>query len=339
MRIVEIPMESGCGNCWRKCNCLCGNYHKLRSNLTVRGVLMAIRNWAMHDKIYLVKCQEANATPNHLAIPPTVTIGDDGSVTTIPTGASQGSLNGFMQQTAKSSKEGMLEHIVEFLVREDQYQCPRMKESDIPHQTKLQDEILAKATEVEAKLCEHLKGVPGQISITFNAWTSSVYDPYLIIMAHYIDSLAGQPNEWKLKARTLAFTAIDRDHSGANTAGIITQVVQWYGLCGKAVDKFCLIADSSSKVPKLKKKKYADYIHLLNIFMVALVYPRFHIAIALQIPQKSATAVVWLDEQKNQSFTYFNSAWRMNSKSDSEEMRWESEVDISGTLIFLAFLI
>ncbi|KIK78713.1 hypothetical protein PAXRUDRAFT_163234 [Paxillus rubicundulus Ve08.2h10] len=26
-----------------------------------------------------------------------------------------------------------------------------------------------------------------------------------------------------------------------------------------AVDKFCLVADSSSKVPKLKKKKYADY--------------------------------------------------------------------------------
>ncbi|KAF8833160.1 hypothetical protein BDN67DRAFT_917507, partial [Paxillus ammoniavirescens] len=27
----------------------------------------------------------------------------------------------------------------------------------------------------------------------------------------------------------------------------------------QAVDKFCLVADSSSKVPKLKKKKYADY--------------------------------------------------------------------------------
>lgn len=27
----------------------------------------------------------------------------------------------------------------------------------------------------------------------------------------------------------------------------------------KAVDKFCLVADSSTKVPKLKKKKYYDF--------------------------------------------------------------------------------
>jgi hypothetical protein len=32
-----------------------------------------------------------------------------------------------------------------------------MKESDIPHRTKLRDEILAKATEVKAKLGEQLK--------------------------------------------------------------------------------------------------------------------------------------------------------------------------------------
>ncbi|KAF8833161.1 hypothetical protein BDN67DRAFT_868435, partial [Paxillus ammoniavirescens] len=63
------------------------------------------------------------------------------------------------------------------------YQRPQMKELDIPHRTKLQDEILAKATEVKAKLGEQLKGVPGQISITFDAWTSSAYDPYLTITA------------------------------------------------------------------------------------------------------------------------------------------------------------
>jgi hypothetical protein len=83
-------------------------------------VLTAVRNWATHGKIYIAKCREANTTPNHLAIPSTVTIGDDGSVATISTGATQGTLEGFVQPTAKWSKEGMLEHIVEFVVREDQ---------------------------------------------------------------------------------------------------------------------------------------------------------------------------------------------------------------------------
>ncbi|KIK78712.1 hypothetical protein PAXRUDRAFT_28559 [Paxillus rubicundulus Ve08.2h10] len=83
-------------------------------------VLTVVMNWAMHGKIYVAKCREANTTPNHLAIPPTVTIGDDGSVTTISTGATQGTLEGFVQPTMKWSKEGMLEHIVEFVVREDQ---------------------------------------------------------------------------------------------------------------------------------------------------------------------------------------------------------------------------
>ncbi|KIK75907.1 hypothetical protein PAXRUDRAFT_100972, partial [Paxillus rubicundulus Ve08.2h10] len=63
------------------------------------------------------------------------------------------------------------------------YQHPQMKESDIPHWTKLRDEILTKAAEAEAKLSDHLKGIPGQILITFDAWTSSAYDPYLAITA------------------------------------------------------------------------------------------------------------------------------------------------------------
>ncbi|KIK74234.1 hypothetical protein PAXRUDRAFT_20083 [Paxillus rubicundulus Ve08.2h10] len=71
-------------------------------------VLTVVRNWAMHGKIYVVKCQEANTTPNHLAIPPTVTIGDNDSVATISTGATQGTLEGFVQPTVKWLKEGML---------------------------------------------------------------------------------------------------------------------------------------------------------------------------------------------------------------------------------------
>ena len=78
-----------------------------------------------------------------------------------------------------------------------------------------------------------IQNVPGQISITFDAWTSKSYDPYLAITAHYIDAPSDKPNEWELKARTLAFTNIEGDHGGANLANMIIRVVQKYGLVGK----------------------------------------------------------------------------------------------------------
>ena len=78
-----------------------------------------------------------------------------------------------------------------------------------------------------------IQNVPGQISITFDAWTSCSYDLYLAITAHYIDAPLEKPNNWQLKARTLAFTSIEGDYGGANLASIIVRVVQCYGLSGK----------------------------------------------------------------------------------------------------------
>ena len=41
----------------------------------------------------------------------------------------------------------------------------------------------------------------------------------------------------------------------------------------KAVDKFCLLADASSKVPKLKRKKYSDFkISLDEWEMLSLIH-------------------------------------------------------------------
>jgi hypothetical protein len=38
----------------------------------------------------------------------------------------------------------------------------------------------------------------GQISITFDAWTSDASDPYLAVTSHYIHLEADQPNKWEL---------------------------------------------------------------------------------------------------------------------------------------------
>jgi hypothetical protein len=112
------------------------------------------------------------------------------------------------------------------------YQRPQIADSDIPHSTKLRDEILSLAKETKLKLRDALLNVPGQISITFDAWTSKSYDPYLAVTAHYI---AASPlkNDWELRARILAFTAIDGDHGGANIATILLKIFEDYGLSGK----------------------------------------------------------------------------------------------------------
>ncbi|KIL56258.1 hypothetical protein M378DRAFT_44473, partial [Amanita muscaria Koide BX008] len=58
------------------------------------------------------------------------------------------------------------------------YQRPSMKENDIPHRTKLRDEVIDKAKLAVYRLTKHFK-----ISITFDAWTSKSYDPYLAVTA------------------------------------------------------------------------------------------------------------------------------------------------------------
>ena len=76
-------------------------------------------------------------------------------------------------------------------------------------------------------MVQHL---PGQISITFDAWTSDASDPYLAVTAHYIHSEADQPNAWELCSKVLEYTEIHGNHSGANTAAIILRVIDQYGI-------------------------------------------------------------------------------------------------------------
>lgn len=72
------------------------------------------------------------------------------------------------------------------------------------------------------------QNLPGQISITFDAWTSDASDPYLAVTAHYIHSEVDQPNDWELRSKVLGYTEMRGNHSGANTAAIILRIVDQY---------------------------------------------------------------------------------------------------------------
>ena len=53
-------------------------------------------------------------------------------------------------------------------------------------------------------------------------------------MAHYIALPEGQANNWELRSKVLGYTDIEGNHSGANTAAVILQVVDQYGIRQKA---------------------------------------------------------------------------------------------------------
>ncbi|KAF8879217.1 hypothetical protein CPB84DRAFT_1751722 [Gymnopilus junonius] len=111
-------------------------------------------NWGTHGKMYLKIYQKMGIKPNEHALPNPEDMPSD---TTMQT-----HLDGFIQATpnVKWSKEGLLEHILDFIISGDQsfrvveekpfrkllkYQHPATQESDIPHRTKIWEEVIEKA--------------------------------------------------------------------------------------------------------------------------------------------------------------------------------------------------
>ena len=140
-----------------------------------------IRFWVSHGDLYLKKCQELKIQPNPRVLPEP----EDGK-----SADQQTSLHSFIQVTSnvKWSKRGLLEHILQFVVSGDQvhpfqifcfyflsslqsfrvvdhgpfrkllkYQRPATQESDIPHGTKLREEIIEKANIIIQRLKEEFK--------------------------------------------------------------------------------------------------------------------------------------------------------------------------------------
>lgn len=71
------------------------------------------------------------------------------------------------------------------------------------------------------------------MSITFDAWTSKAYDPYLAITVHYIDSPADQHDEWQLKSKILAFQELPGRHNGENLAATLAEALNRYDIQDK----------------------------------------------------------------------------------------------------------
>ncbi|KAK7025717.1 HAT family dimerization domain-containing protein [Favolaschia claudopus] len=184
-----------------------------------------------HFEVYKQLCEE-----NKLPLHPRAT----------PRGyGQQSTLEGFATKTPPFTSEGLVDHLVELMVTEDDafrlvdkapfrrvlhYCRPSLKESDIPHRTKMRGEILTRASEAEDRLREKLSKIPGQVSFTFDTWTSKTGDPFFGVTGHYIDSPPDSPEDWSLKSEQLAYTPIEGNHSGQNLSKILVRAVDRYDL-------------------------------------------------------------------------------------------------------------
>src|SRR6266481_7642399 len=78
-----------------------------------------------------------------------------------------------------------------------------------------------------------MQNVSGQISITFDAWTSWAFDPYLAMTAHYIHVPSDSKSSWKLQDKLIGFSPIVGSYSGQNIAAFVMECLKTYGIVSK----------------------------------------------------------------------------------------------------------
>jgi hypothetical protein len=69
--------------------------------------------------------------------------------------------------------------------------------------------------------------VPGKISFTLDAWTSSNYIPFLGITAHWVTS------NWELKSTIIDFVKLEGPHSGKNIKEVFLNSLNNLGITTK----------------------------------------------------------------------------------------------------------
>ena len=69
--------------------------------------------------------------------------------------------------------------------------------------------------------------------MTLDGWSSLARDPYLGVTVHWVHSTPESPTEWTLRTLLLAFREIKGNHSGANLASVVMEIMKAAGLTSK----------------------------------------------------------------------------------------------------------
>jgi hypothetical protein len=80
--------------------------------------------------------------------------------------------------------------------------------------------------------CVH-QSIPGQVSATLDGWSSLARDPYLGVTVHWVHNPVESPTEWSLRTLLLAFREVKGNHSGANLARLVMEILKEAGMTSK----------------------------------------------------------------------------------------------------------
>ncbi|KAJ6631849.1 hypothetical protein B0H10DRAFT_1937605 [Mycena sp. CBHHK59/15] len=180
-----------------------------------------------HFLVYQRMCEKNNVPVHRQATPKDFFKDQDNS--------KQTTLDNFATKTPPFSSQGLLDYLVEMMVTEDDVHTfllflwdsnltDDLKESDIPHRTKMREEILKRTEEAEERLRSKLE----------------TGDPFLGVTGHYIDAPADSPEDWSLKSEQLAYTPIEGNYSGDNLSRILVRTVDGYDLRDKVDIVLCM---------------------------------------------------------------------------------------------------
>ncbi|KAG9018943.1 hypothetical protein FRB90_008137, partial [Tulasnella sp. 427] len=158
-------------------------------------------------------------------------------------------------QTASSAQEpekepftmdGFIQRLLRWIVVDDQsirvLECPEFRDlltyvsdhlddEDIPHRTKLTNEIISLYQKKQEEMYRELKAAPGRVSFTSDLWSDPNLVSYMALTAHWIAK--GSNGEWTPQTRLLAFKHVKGSHSGANLANEIFEVLESAGILHK----------------------------------------------------------------------------------------------------------
>lgn len=142
--------------------------------------------------------------------------------------------------------DGFIERLIRWIIVDDQsirvlecqefrdlltYISDHLEDADIPHRTKLTNDILNLHKMRQEEMHRELRNAPGRISLTADMWSDPNRVSYMAVTAHWIAT--GPNGDWSLQTRLLAFTHVKGSHSGANLGTEMYDILKSAGILHK----------------------------------------------------------------------------------------------------------
>ncbi|QRW11789.1 AC9 transposase [Ceratobasidium sp. AG-Ba] len=177
------------------------------------GNTKAIRDHLLkfHNEEYTLKCKEQGFDLS------TIDLGDELDGTPPP-----------------FTRDGLIKRILRWIAVDDQPlsvvdqpEFRALRNYDIPHRTKVAEEMHQAYLREKDSITKSMQNALGSISLTTDLWSDQLLRSFMAVTAHYIDQF-GEPAE-----HLIAFRKIDGQHSGANIGQALFSVLEEVELVGK----------------------------------------------------------------------------------------------------------